>query len=99
MDMSWLTDLTTKKRSSTFGAYEAVTGDKVVLTSQRGNLVVSPMRSVVSGVGAPARKRSSTWHGAAIQVKQVDNEDDIRSPKSLTNVPRRTAPSLKRSIL
>ncbi len=87
--MSWLSNLTMKSRSSTLGAYDSLTSDKDVSSSQRRNLVVSPLRSVVSGVGVCARKRSSTWHGAAVQVKQVDNEEDC-SPT--------TAPSVKEKL-
>lgn len=82
MDSSSLTNVTRKKRSFTFGDYESVTKDEDVTSSQRRNLIASPLRSVVSGVGVPARKRSSTWHGAAVQVNQVDKGEDLSPVKN-----------------
>ena len=87
--MSWLSNLSTRNRSYTFGACDVATSDKDVC--QRRNLIVSPIRSVVSGIsGVCARKRSSTWHGAALP--QVDSD------LSLKCLITRTAPCLKTKL-
>lgn len=94
INMSWLSHLTRRNRSYTFGADEFPPIDKDVSSSQRRNLIVSSVRSAVSGVGVHARKRSSTWHGAVVQVNQVDNEEDWSSKCRTTT----TAASLKEKL-
>ena len=90
--MSLLTDLTRKNRSSTFGAYEFPRRSEDVSSSLCQNLIVSPMRTLVSGSGVRARKRSSTWHGRDVQVNQINNEENC-SPEFCT-----AAPNLKEKL-
>ena len=87
--MSWLSKITRKNRSSTFGADELTKDKDVPACSQRRNLVASPVSSAVSGVGVLARKRSSTWHAAPVEVKQVDNDITAKC------LPGISVPSLK----
>ena len=92
--MSLLSNMPTKNRSSTFGASDFVTSDRDAC--QRGNLIVSPMRSAVSGMsGVCSRKRSSTWHGAALQVNQADSKEDVSFECLVT---RSTAPCIKKKL-
>ena len=96
MDMAWLSNYATKNRSSTFGAYDSLIGDEGVPLSKRHNLVVSSVRSVVSGVGGiRGRKRSSTWHGAPLQVKQISQEEDSSSKCVASSTVEGHVPSLK----
>ena len=91
--MSLLSNLPTKNRSSTFGGSDFVTSDRDAC--QRRNLIVSPIRSAVSGMsGVCSRKRSSTWHGTALQVDQVDSKEDLSFECLIT----RTAPCIKRKL-
>ena len=91
--MSLLSKLPTKNRSYTFGASDFVTGDRDAC--QRRNLIVSPLRSAVSGMsGVCCRKRPSTWHGAGLQVDQVDSKEEL----SFECLIRRTAPCIKKNL-
>lgn len=57
---------------------------------------MSPVRSVVSGIGSSdcGRQRSATWHGAVVQTNEVQDETNASSAY-LTISGTRTVPTLK----
>lgn len=95
MDEKSTRNITGRRRSSTFGVYESAIRE-VNCLSQTQNLIVSPMRSVVSGVGLSScgRRRSESWHGSAVQTRQVQ-EEVIASPASLTKPHSEAATNLR----